>query len=75
MRCTTCNHAEVSEGATTVTLDREGTTIVFKDVPARVCLNCGEEYVSQEVTRELLSVAEKVAEKGVEIDVRHYVAA
>ena len=75
MKCTTCSHAEVSEGTTIVTLDRDGTTIVFKDVPARVCPNCGEEYVSQEVTRGLLYAAEKVAEKGVEIDVRHYAAA
>jgi hypothetical protein len=58
-----------------VTLEREGTTLVFKEVPAEVCDNCGEEYVFDEITASLLQQAEEAIRKGVEIDVRHYRAA
>jgi hypothetical protein len=54
---------------------REATTVVFRNVPAKVCENCGEEYVSATVTGELLEKAENAADVGVEVDVRHYVAA
>jgi hypothetical protein len=44
-------------------------------VPARVCPNCGEEYVDEHVTARLLSSAEEMARAGALVDVREYVAA
>jgi len=46
--------------------------VVFRNVPAQVCKNCGEEYVAQDVTRELLSRAEEAVRQGVLVDVRDY---
>ncbi|MGH2702333.1 MAG: type II toxin-antitoxin system MqsA family antitoxin [Actinomycetota bacterium] len=74
MRCVICKQGETVPGTATVTLNREGTTIVVKGVPARVCENCGEEYVDERVTESLLRFAEEAAERGVEVDVRQYVA-
>jgi len=44
MKCVICKHGETREGTTTVTFDRDGMTLVVKDVPAQVCTNCGEDF-------------------------------
>jgi YgiT-type zinc finger domain-containing protein len=75
MKCLICKSAETRPGTTTVTLERSGLTLVIKDVPARVCPNCGEAYVDEAVTVELLSTAEQTAAAGAQVDVRRYVAA
>jgi len=50
MQCVICKHGELDAGTTTVTLERDDVTLVFKDVPARVCENCGESYVARRRT-------------------------
>ena len=74
MKCVICRHGETLEGTATVTLSRDGTMLVVKGVPTRVCENCGEEYVDEEITGRLLEDAEEGARSGVEVDVRQYVA-
>ena len=75
MKCVICKQGETQPGMTTVTLERNGLTLVVKNVPARVCANCGEEYVDQEVATQLLSTAEQAARAGVLVDIRAYAAA
>lgn len=75
MKCVVCRTGQTQPGLATVTMVREGTTVVFRDVPADVCVNCGEEYVSESITGQLLDRAEAAVKIGVEVDVRHYVAA
>ena len=75
MKCVICKYGETQGGTATVTLERNNVTVVFKDVPAQVCINCGEEYIDALVTQQLLSSAEEAEESGVEVDVRHYKAA
>ncbi len=75
MRCVICKNGETRSGKATVTLEREGTTLVIKGVPAEVCDNCGEEYVDEATTARLLQTAEQAAEAGVQVDIRQYVAA
>lgn len=74
MRCTVCRQAETRPGKATVTLERDGVTMVIKGVPARVCPNCGEEYVDEEITGQLLQDAEEAARAGVQVNIREYVA-
>lgn len=50
------------------------TIVVFKRVPAEVCENCGEYYLSDEVTGELLEQAEKAITSGAEVEIRRYAA-
>ena len=47
MNCMICNHERTQPGTVTVTLERGPTTLVFKNVPAQVCANCGEAYVDE----------------------------
>ena len=75
MRCVICKQGEIQPGTATVMLERNGMTLVVKSVPARVCENCGEEYVDEDVTARLLREAEDAARSGVQVDIREYVAA
>ena len=75
MKCVVCKQGETQPGKATITLERDGTTLVVKGVPASVCTNCGEEYVSEEITAQLLKSAEEAARAGVQVDVREYIAA
>ena len=54
-------HGQTKEGLTTVTFDRDGLTLVVKEVPAQVCTNCGEDYVDEHVAHEILGIAERMA--------------
>ena len=74
-RCVICRQGETVLGVTTVTLERNGLTLVVKGVPAHVCSNCGEEYVDEETTEQLLATAEDSARAGVLVDIRAYVTA
>ncbi len=58
MTCVICKSGETQLGAEAVTLERGGTTVVIKGVPARVCKNCGEAYVEESVTARLLKTAD-----------------
>jgi YgiT-type zinc finger domain-containing protein len=75
MKCVVCRHGETRPGTATVTLEREGATVVVKGVPARVCEDCGEEYVEEEAASRLLGLAEEAARTGVTVEVREYAAA
>ena len=75
MKCVVCRHGETVDGVATVTIEHNALTFVVKKVPARVCNNCGEEYVDEAIASQLFKTAEDVAKSGAEIDVRHYLKA
>ena len=75
MKCVVCKQGKTQPGVTTVTFERDGLTLVVKNVPARVCVNCGEEYVDEQAATLLLETAENAAQAGVLVDVRAYVPA
>jgi YgiT-type zinc finger domain-containing protein len=75
MTCVICKNGETRPGTATVTLEREGATVVIKGVPAQVCKNCGEEYVDEGIAGRLLKTAEEAVRAGVQVDVRTYEAA
>ena len=75
MKCVICKHGETRPGKTTVTLERSGTTLVVKGVPARICDNCGEAYVDEQITSQLMQTAHEALRIGVQVDVREFTAA
>ena len=75
MKCVICKDGETQPGHTTVTLEHENMTLVIKQVPARICENCGEAYVDEEIAVRLMEIAEDAAHAGVQVEVREYVAA
>jgi YgiT-type zinc finger domain-containing protein len=75
MKCAICKGGETRPGRTAVTLERDSATPVFKAVPVEVCANCGEAYVAEEISRQILAAAELAARSGVQVDVRQFVGA
>jgi YgiT-type zinc finger domain-containing protein len=72
MKCVICKHGETRAGKTTVTLERGGTTLVVKGVPAPICDNCGEAYVDEQIARQLLATTDEALRTGVQVDVREF---
>jgi len=70
VKCVICKQGETEPGHTTVTLERDQAVLVFRKVPAEVCANCGEAYVSEEITARLLEEAEEAVQARVQVDVR-----
>ena len=62
MKCPVCKQGETEPGKATVTLERDSLTLVVKGVPARVCRNCGEEYIDDSIPQD--EEAEEMGEGG-----------
>ncbi len=75
MKCVICKNGETAKGVTTLTLANENATFVVRNVPAEVCSNCGEAYVDQQVTHQILETARSASNSGVKVDIREYKAA
>ncbi len=74
MKCIICKNGETKPGKVTVTLEREHTIIIIKDVPAQICNNCAEYYLSDKVTERVLEMAERSIQNHPEIEILRYVA-
>ena len=74
MNCIVCRHGDTQPGTTTVTFHRDGRTLVVNEVPAEVCENCGEAYVAEDVTAELLRMAAEARQAQALVLVRDYSA-
>ena len=61
MKCVICKHGKTQSGTVTVTLERDNTTVVIKNVSAQICENCGESYIDEDTTDYLLKTAENAA--------------
>ena len=74
MKCAICRHGTTTDGYTTLVLERDQTTVVFKKVPAQICNNCGEEYVSAAVNTALLRQADEEWERGILLEMLNFAA-
>jgi YgiT-type zinc finger domain-containing protein len=74
MKCFICKNGETKEGVTTVTLTRGETVIIVKNVPAEICDNCGEYYLSEDITKKIFELANEAVKRNTEIEILKYVA-
>jgi len=74
MKCVICKHGETQPGLVTVTLQRDECTVILKGVPAEVCDNCGEYYLNETVTEQVLQRAEIAVNNGAEVEILRYAA-
>jgi YgiT-type zinc finger domain-containing protein len=74
MSCVICRNGKTLKGHVTVTLQRGETTVILKQVPADVCDNCGEYYLSSEVTAQVLGKAESAVQSGAEVEILRFAA-
>jgi YgiT-type zinc finger domain-containing protein len=75
MKCIVCHNGETRPGTTTVTFHREGQTVVVNEVPAEVCENCGEAYVAEDVTAQVLEIAANAGKAHAQVLVRDFAPA
>ena len=62
MKCVICKKGDTAPGHATVTLERAGTIAVIRNVPADICQDCGEYYLSEETSKRVMDQAEDQAE-------------
>lgn len=74
MKCILCKYGETKPGNVIVPLTRQETVVIIKDVPAEVCVNCGEYYLSESITEQILVLAEEAVNKGIEVEIVRFVA-
>lgn len=74
MNCVICKLGETTEGQVTVTLTREDLTVIIKNVPAQVCENCGEYYLSDPITDQVLKLAALAATRNAEVEILRFAA-
>jgi hypothetical protein len=55
-----------------MTVEREDVTVIFKDVPARVCRQCGEAYLEGATVDRVQEEFEAACEAGAIVDVRRW---
>ena len=74
MQCTICKTGKMKSGQVTVTLEREGSIIIIKGVPAMVCENCGEYTLNEMVTKYVMEKSECAVANRAEIEILQYAA-
>lgn len=72
-KCVMCKSGNLEYKNITTTLKSGNMVLVFRNVPADVCGNCGEEYFEATVTSKLLAIAkETIKVGGVEVMVKSF---
>lgn len=74
MNCVICKLGETHAGTTTVTMARGETTIIVKKVPAQICENCGEYYLSEEIPTQILAMAAEAVKLNHKAEVTQFAA-
>lgn len=74
MECLICKLGETKEGEVTVTLQRGDLTVLIKNVPAQVCANCGEHYLSDDTADQVLKKAETSVSTDTELVIMRFAA-
>ena len=70
-RCPVCE-GKKTEGTTTYTVDLGFGVVVVRDVPARICSQCGEEWIDASVARSLENIVLSAKSKHSLVEVVGY---
>ena len=71
MSCFKCN-GKVEEKRVNYMVDLEKNIIIIKDVPAKVCSQCGEQYFDDETAENIEKIVNKLKELAIEVTVINY---
>lgn len=72
MKCLICKYGETHPGLAVVTLQHDEHMLVIKGMPAEICENCEEYYLSEEVAERLYAQAEGAWQGGAEVKIGHF---
>ncbi len=74
MRCVLCKHGTTYSGIVNVTIEPDNCIIVLKTVPADICENCVEYYLSKSTTVAVLDRAERSIDRNAEVEILRFAA-
>ena len=74
MNCVICKQGQTVDGVATVTLQRGDTIVIIKEVPADICDNCSEYYLSESTTSQVLTKADEAVRHGAEVEILRFAA-
>lgn len=72
MKCPICKFGEMKDGFTQVVLTRENATVIFRNVPAKICDDCGEYYLDENTAQDLYIRADNCFKSGQEVAIIEY---
>lgn len=75
MICTICTCGHTKPGFAGVTPERDAMTLLVKQMPAEIGENCGEEFIDEAASVQLLSTTEAAMRDGVQVELRQFAAA
>ncbi len=67
MNCPICKFGEMKNGHSLVVLTRKNATVIFRNVPAKVCDDCGEYYLDEEIAKKVYTRAQACFSTGQEV--------
>ena len=73
-KCSICKSGHNATGTTTVTLQRGETIVIINQIPAEICADCGEYYLSEDTTASVMALAERSIQHGAEVEILRFVA-
>lgn len=76
MRCLVCKHDRFKQGTTVLPIERGNAILLITDIPARVCENCGETYLDEDIAEGVQDLANETLSGEVRYtrkDTRHEV--
>lgn len=71
MECFKCK-GKLEEKRVNYVVDLENTIIVIKGVPAKVCINCGEQYFNDETSENIENIVNQLKSLSAEVTVVNY---
>jgi len=75
MKCIVCKKGSTQPGTATVSIDKGATIVVIRNVPAEICSNCGEEYISADTMMKVEKLVASAQKAGLNIAVQQFQAA
>lgn len=68
MHCVICKIGQTQKGKAGFTVERDGAFLIFSNVDADVCDNCGEAYFDPETAKRLQQKAEEEFKKASKLE-------
>lgn len=71
MECFKCK-GKLEKKKVNYIVDLENTIIIVKEVPAKVCMQCGEQYYDDEIAENIEKIVNQLKKLSVEVTVVKY---
>lgn len=71
MNCFKCK-GDLIEKQVNYMVDLEKTIIIIKGVPAKVCMQCGEQYFDDETSENIESIVNRLKDLSIEVTIINY---